>query len=82
MNTLYLPAQLTAIEDQAFSGVICEAVIIPDSCEQIGSDAFADCLNLKYVWIPKSIDIANIADTAFEGCNGVILDYEQTQQEE
>ena len=41
-------------------------VEIPDGCEIIGSDAFADCENLLEVKLPLSL--THIYDRAFEGC--------------
>ena len=78
MLVLRLPVRLKTIEEEAFVGNASEAVIIPDNCESIGSKAFAECKNLKYVWIPTSIPKDKIADSAFEGCGeGIILDFEQ-----
>ena len=65
MNVLKLPADLTRIEPNAFEGVSCEAVIIPEKCTSIGSKAFANCHNLIYIVIPSSTDVAN---DVFDGC--------------
>ncbi len=74
MNTLYLPAGLESIEGEAFIGLACSAVIIPDGCREIGSMAFANCRNLIYVRIPLSVSY--IASDAFTGCaEGLIQDY-------
>jgi len=70
-----LPAQLKTIEEEAFSGIIAQAIIIPNGCTTIRDTAFADCPNLLYVWIPKSV--TNISEHAFDGCNKVIVDYEK-----
>ena len=76
MLTVRLPAGLTAIEAEAFTGMACNAVIIPEGCRSIGSRAFADCRNLIYVRIPASVTA--IAGDAFEGCaEGLIQDYTQ-----
>ncbi len=72
LQLLNLPAQLTAIEEEAFAGAAFEAVIIPDGCTFIGSRAFADCPNLIYVRIPASV--TSIAEDAFEGCDQVVID--------
>ena len=69
--TLILPAGLTEIGEEAFAGSACEAVIAPESCGYIGSRAFADCPNLRYVRLPAS---AEIAPDAFEGCCPVTLE--------
>lgn len=74
MNTLRLPAGLDSVEDEAFTGLACEAAIIPDGCREIGARAFADCPNLIYVRIPLSVTY--IAPDAFEGCaEGLIQDF-------
>ena len=71
MSVLRLPEQLYTIEDEAFIGLACEAVIIPDGCTSIGHKAFADCTNLVFVMIPDSV--TDIADDAFEGCGQLRL---------
>jgi hypothetical protein len=75
MAVLNLPSGLEIIGEEAFAGIVSEAVIIPDNCREIGPNAFADCANLRYVYIPKSV--IRIADNAFDGCAKVILDIEQ-----
>ena len=75
MSVLSLPSGLEIIGEEAFAGIVSEAVIIPDNCREIGPNAFADCANLRYVYIPKSV--IRIADSAFDGCAKVILDIEQ-----
>lgn len=66
MNVLYLPSSLKQIEDEAFAGLGCQAVIIPDGCKTIGEYAFKDCRQLIYVLIPSSVD--DYPENAFEGC--------------
>ena len=70
LTKLDLPANLTAIEDEAFAGAMMNAVIVPDSCTTIGSRAFANCSELVFVSVPKGTVIA--AD-AFEGCGSVTV---------
>ncbi|MBR1822121.1 MAG: leucine-rich repeat protein, partial [Clostridia bacterium] len=72
MNVLRLPAGLREIEGEAFMGLSCQAVIIPDGCTTIGARAFADCAGLIYVRIPASV--TSIADDAFDGCASVRID--------
>ena len=67
-----LPADLTAIEPEAFAGAAFEAVIIPDGCTTIGSRAFAGCKKLVYVRIPASVTF--IAEDAFDGCEQAVID--------
>ena len=72
LNTLEFPESLLVIEDEAFAGGTFEAAIIPDGCISIGSRAFADCPNLVFVHIPKTVKA--IAGDAFDGCGDVIID--------
>lgn len=74
MDVLYLPVQLKVIEEKAFTGIASEAVIIPEGCERINSEAFARCVNLKYVWIPKTVKY--IEENAFDMTDSLIIDYE------
>ena len=62
-NVLKLPAKLKKIEDDAFRGISAEIVVIPKNCKAIGSKAFRNCSNLKYILVPagKAIDIAEDA---------------------
>ena len=61
-----LPAALTRIEAEAFSGISAGSLRIPDRVRSIGNRAFSDCPNLVRVIIPESVE--SIADDAFEGC--------------
>ena len=74
LSLLRLPAGLEVIEDEAFMGLACEAVIIPEGCTAIGARAFANCKALAYVRIPASVK--TIAENAFEGCDSVVIDRE------
>ncbi|MBE5795874.1 MAG: leucine-rich repeat domain-containing protein [Clostridiales bacterium] len=65
-SVLDLPADVVTIEACAFLGTDAEMVIIPEGCVSIGSRAFADMPNLRYVQVPAGTSVA--AD-AFEGCS-------------
>ena len=67
-SVLYLPDHLAIIEEEAFAGINCEAVKIPDSCTLIERHAFLNCLNLKYIQVPENTVIEN---AAFEGCQDI-----------
>ncbi len=73
-NVLVLPSKLTAIREEAFAGIDSEIIVVPDGCLRIEARAFADCSNLKYIWIPGSV--TNIAEDAFDGSTHVKLVYE------
>ena len=60
-----LPASLTAIEVEAFSGDAFTYVLIPAGVETIGSSVFANCPNLQYVEFAGSDTL--ISDNAFGG---------------
>ena len=71
-SVLTLPANLTAIEAEAFMGdTAIEAVIVPEGCGAIGAKAFAGCVNLVYVKVPAG---TSVADDAFEGCGNVTIE--------
>ena len=72
LDILELPANLTAIDTEAFAGAACQCVVVPDGCVSIGPRAFADCPNLVYVRIPASVK--TVAEDAFEGCGDVWID--------
>ena len=71
MDVLYLPGDLQKIEASTFENLSCQAVIVPSSCVEIESRAFAGCEAILYVRLPQS---ANVAQDAFEGCDAV-FDY-------
>ena len=72
LNVLAMPQQVTRIEEEAFMGAGCEALIIPDGCEYIGPHAFANCNHLIYVRIPASV--LEISPDAFEGSEKIRFD--------
>ena len=47
--TLKLPDQLKVIEEEAFTGMSAEVIIIPASVETIKSGAFVGCADLKAI---------------------------------
>ena len=67
-GTLRLPEGLTAIRTEAFMGIDAEVVILPGSCESVGSRAFANCKNLRELHCSRD---ARISADAFEGCGEV-----------
>jgi len=71
LSTAALPADLTAIEAEAFMNTGFEKVVIPDGCKTIGAKAFADSDSLKVVVMPDSM--TSIDETAFDGSDSVVI---------
>ena len=65
-----LPASLTDIEEEAFAGGAFTFVKLPDTIRTVGPRAFADCPNLKYIYIPAE---AEVDPTAFENVEGLTV---------
>ena len=61
MTVLTLPAALKQISANASRGASMQVVIIPDGCESVGSNAFADCGSLMYVFLPDGTALAEDA---------------------
>lgn len=66
LNTLTLPAAIKEVEPEAFMNVSTQVIIVPNGCVTIGSRAFANCTNLRYVILPSTLE--TLADDAFAGC--------------
>ena len=66
LNTLTLPAAIKEVEAEAFMNVSAQVIIVPNGCVTIGSRAFANCTNLRYVILPSTLE--TLADDAFAGC--------------
>ena len=73
-DTLQLPENLTAIEDEAFSGVTGLRIIrIPDGVTKIGRHA-VECNTLEYVILPDITDEEyGIAGDAFTGSENLLI---------
>ena len=67
VQTLALPAALRTIADSAFARTAADHVLLPAGTTAIGSRAFADAPNLRFVTVPDSV--TSIAPDAFEGCS-------------
>ena len=67
-TVLQLPVPLREIEEEAFAGIAADIVVVPAGCISVGSRAFANCPNLKTVYIPSS---ASVASDVFVGCGNV-----------
>ena len=66
-----LPANLTAIQAEAFSHTDATVVKLPEGVISIGENAFAYCTKLKQIYIPKST--TSIHPTAFTGVTGLTI---------
>ena len=66
-----LPDSLTTIEAEAFEGGAFRYVQLSEGTASISSRAFADCPNLRYIYIPEAT--GTIAKDAFEGVTGLTI---------
>lgn len=66
-----LPAELTVIGNEAFRGGAFSCVKLSDKTTQIGTYAFADCQNLKYIYI--SAKTTSIAANAFGNMSNLTI---------
>ena len=64
-NQLQLPADLKDIGSESFAQVSSEEIILTEGVQTIGARTFADCKNLKIIYIPKTV--TSIAPDAFDG---------------
>lgn len=60
---------VTKIPTMAFRGSALQSIVLPDSVEEIGKGAFADCASLSSVTLPAAL--TSIEDTAFSGCTSL-----------
>ena len=76
LSVLLLPGMLRTVEDEAFSNLACQAVIIPEGCTAIGEHAFAGCAGLLYVRIPSTV--TGYPENAFDNCNeDLVVDWQK-----
>lgn len=66
---LVLPADLKMIESEAFRQLAIDTVILSPNTESIDSKAFADCDDLRIIYMPDSV--VQIAEDAFDGSDNV-----------
>ena len=66
-----MPKGLITVEEDTFSGISAEEVIIPQGCSVIGHHAFSNNKALKYVVIPSSV--TRIESNAFSGTGVTLL---------
>ncbi len=68
---LILPEETTIIEDEAFFGDAAVEIVLPGQCTTIGDGAFANCSQLRMIYIPDSV--VSIDGNAFSGSDHVIF---------
>lgn len=61
-----VPLGVRTIGECAFSGMSLKCIILPDSLNFIGKNAFSDCHNLESIIVPRNVDI--IREGCFDGC--------------
>ena len=66
-----LPASLTTIEEEAFTGASATFVKLPETAKEIQNRAFAECPNLRYIYIPATT--TSIHRNAFENVTGLTV---------
>ena len=71
-DVLYLPEDLTVIEEETFAGTDCEIVVIPKSCTQIKANAFNGVSRLKYIIVPADAEI-HVSRGAFSGTDATVV---------
>lgn len=65
-GTLTVPAGVTRIGKNAFYGSRVSSVILPESIEEIGNSAFANCTAITSLALPEGISL--VSESTFEGC--------------
>ena len=68
---LLLPSSMDTIEEEAFEGGAFKYVKLAEGVKTIEKRAFADCPNLKDIYIPE--ETVRIATDAFEGVSGLTI---------
>ena len=70
-ESLTLPSQIKIIEEEAFSGIEAQWIVVPDGCQTIEARAFASCPSLNFITLPDSV--AHIAVDAFADLEDVTI---------
>lgn len=66
LESVTLPASLTAIGSGAFGSSSLRAITLPESLKSIGTGAFAECRSLREVTVPASV--TSLGQKVFAGC--------------
>ena len=80
-ETVFIPARLTCIDDDAFMGSGVKHIVLPESMESIGNNAFSECVYLQTIELPGSI--TEIGDYILDGSKQAVIlcDYSSTALE-
>ncbi len=65
-KVLSVPSGVIKIDDNALSGTEIESVVLPDTLQVIGDNAFKECVNLKDCVCPDSV--VKVGNTVWEDC--------------
>lgn len=68
---IMIPSNVEVIEEEAFEGISAIAVKIPNGVITIRTKAFANCPNLKRIYIPKTVNL--IEDDAFSNSPNIVI---------
>ena len=67
IRSFSIPETIKQIGENAFSNSTIAQILLSDTITQIGKSAFENCINLRKITIPNSIEI--IPKCSFKGCN-------------
>lgn len=68
-GAIQLPATVVCIGDKAFMGCAFTDIELPAGLHWLGHSAFSDCLHLRRISIPKTLN--KIQSASFEGCSAL-----------
>ncbi|MBO5230610.1 MAG: leucine-rich repeat protein [Clostridia bacterium] len=69
-DELVIPEGIVSISSSAFSGhCTFRNIVLPESLEHIGYQAFAKCFRLEKITVPQNSRLNHIEDAAFYNCN-------------
>ena len=74
------PSGLSAIDDEAFSGIGVQYIKLSDRVASIGKNAFVNCVHLKQIFIPSSVTL--IGENAIPNTGNIdIVGFKNTEAE-
>ena len=74
LTVFVLPSSVQYIEEEAFTGIIADKVVIPATCRSIGSRAFANCPNLKIISFESEGGNIEVASDFLENSGSPVID--------